>query len=550
MIRLIGTDGQQVYSFDLADGRHVIGRKPECDITVPDKTVSRQHAELEIAREGDCFLTDLGSHNGTSLNGLRVTDRVPVKLGDTIMFGQVEFRLTDEKGSLPPTRSNVTQLSSTEPEKSVYLDIREALKPLPSKVTERPEIVPTLFEMAKMLVQPEPEDKMLHRSLELISKVIPADRLTVLVRGEAKEELYTAAMLLPQNKQMGEFTLSSTIVQQILSNKQAILIGDPTEDPRFAQQQSIIMSEMKSAMAVPLFDEGNVHGILYVDTTNPSHRYSDDYLRLLATFGNIIGSRMLSYTLLKERQEKQVMDAELRRAASIQENLLRTDYPEIDGYRIHAFQEQSRAVGGDLYDVATLPDGRLLFLVADVSGKGMGAALLMSNILASFRILYGEQSFDLCRTVVQVSNQLFKYSAPDNFATLFVGVLDPSDNAVHFVNAGHNPPLLVRCDGTLEHLEPSGIMIGAMPFDGWKEDKVTLGPGESIVVFTDGVTEATDREGKLWGDARLEETVAQHCGQAATEMCQTIVAGIREFVEDAPQSDDITMLIVQRSGSC
>jgi len=549
MLRIIGTDGQQVYAFDLADGRHVVGRKPECDITVPDKTVSRQHAELEIATGGDCFVTDLGSHNGTSVNGLRVTNRVPVKLGDTIMFGQVEFRLTDESGGSPVTRSNVTQLSSTEPEKSVYLDIREALKPLPSKVTERPEIAPTLFEMAKMLVAPDPEDIMLQHSLELIAKVIPADRLTILMRGEDREELYTAAMLLPQNKEMGEFTLSSTIVQQILSNKQAILIGDVTEDPRFAQQQSIIMSEMKSAMAVPLFDEGNVHGILYVDTTNPSHQYSDDYLRLLATFGNIVGARMLSYTLQKERQEKQVMDAELRRAASIQENLLKTSYPEIDGYRIHAFQEQSRAVGGDLYDVTTLPDGRLLFLVADVSGKGMGAALLMSNILASFRILYDEPTFDLCRTVIQVSNQLFKYSAPENFATLFAGVLDPATNEVHYLNAGHNPPLLVRCDGTLEHLEPSGIMIGAMPFDSWQEDRVALGPGESIIIFSDGVTEA-DHEGKMFGDARLEAAATEVRSMPAPEMCGAIVGKIRDFVKDSPQSDDITMLILQRSGTC
>jgi len=549
MLRLIGTDGQQVYAFDLADGRHVVGRKPECDITVPDKTVSRQHAELEIKQDGECFLSDLGSHNGTSVNGVRVTNRVPLSLGDTVMFGQVEFRLSDEKGMSPSTRSNVTQLASSEPEKSVYLDIREALKPLPSKVTERPEIAPTLFEMAKMLVAPEPEEVMLQRSLELIARVIPADRLTVLVRGENREELYTAATLLPQNKQMGEFTLSSTIVQQILTNKQAILIGDPTEDPRFALQQSIIMSEMKSAMAVPLFDEGNVHGILYVDTTNPAHRYSDDYLRLLATFGNIIGSRMLSYTLMKERQEKQVMDAELRRAASIQENLLKTSYPEIEGYRIHAWQEQSRAVGGDLYDVATLPDGRLLFLVADVSGKGMGAALLMSNILASFRILYGEQSFDLRRIVIQVSDQLLKYSAPDNFATLFVGVLDTATHTVHFLNAGHNPPLLIRCNGTLEHMEPSGIMIGAMPFDSWQEDSVTLEPGESIVVFTDGVTEA-ERDGQLFGDARLETIATEVKDLPAPQMCAAIVKKIREFVEDSPQSDDITMLIVQRSGSC
>ncbi len=548
MIKLIGTDGQKVYAFDLKPGSYVVGRRPECDLTIPDRTVSRNHAQIEVLEPGpQVWITDLASHNGTSINGLRVTDRVPAKPGDTVIFGQVEFRLTDGSDAMPSTqgRSGMTRLSDIEPERSVYLDINEALKPLPSRVTERPEVVPTLFEMAKMLVLPEPQDVMLHRSLELISKVIPADRLAVLVRQDG-DALYTAATLLPTNKDMGEFRLSTTIVRQILSEKQSILIGDVTEDPRFAQQQSIIMSAMKSAMAVPLFDEGNVHGILYVDTTNPMHRYSDEYLRLLATFGNILGSRMLSYTLLKERQEKQVMDAELARAASIQENLLTRSYPPLDGYVIHALQEQSRQVGGDLYDVATLPDGRVLFLVADVSGKGMGAALLMSNILASFRILYGQADFDLRQVVIQVSNQLCRYSAPENFATLFVGIIDPRTNEVRFINAGHNPPIVVRADGSHEHLEASGIMIGAFPFDGWQEECIVLGPGESVVVFTDGVTEAEKVDGSQFGEELLESVLTQGRGLEASQMCERIMEEIRRFVLEAPQSDDITMLIVQR----
>ncbi|HPI31814.1 MAG TPA: SpoIIE family protein phosphatase [candidate division Zixibacteria bacterium] len=466
-----------------------------------------------------------------------------VKPGDMIIFGQVEFRLTDDPDA--GVRSNLTRLSAVEPERSVYLDISEALKPLPARVTDRPEVVPTIFEMAKLLVLPEPEQVLLERSLGLIARLIPADRLAVLVRGEG-DELYTAATLLPEGKDMGEFRLSSTIVREILTDKQSIVVGNPMEDPRFAQQQSIILSEMKSAMAVPLFDEGNVHGILYVDTTNPLHRYSDEYLRLLATFGNILGARMLSYTLQRERQEKHVMEAELARAASIQKNLLVQAYPTPGGYDLHAFQEQSRAVGGDLYDIAALPDEHVLFLVADVSGKGMGAALLMSNILASFRILYDQADFDLCRMVRLVSTQMYRYSAPENFATLFVGVIDAATHEIRFVNAGHNPPIVVRADGRHEHLPASGIMIGAMPFDAWSEERVTLQPGESLVVFTDGVTEAERADGSLFGEDRLEAVLTGARGQAPAHLCETIMKEIRRFVENAPQSDDITMLVVQR----
>ena len=281
MIRLIGSDGRQVYTFELEAGSHIVGRKGECDVCVADRTVSRRHAEIKIvAGEAGCLITDLGSHNGTAVNGLRLTEPVRVRAGDTVTFGQVEFKVAEGgTGSSDSHRMEATRLAATEPEKSVFLDINEALKPLPSKVAERPEVMPTVFELARMLVLPEPQEQMLERSLQLISRVIPADRLAVLVRAEGGEEtldggegdsgLYTVATLLPGNKEMGEFRLSSTIAGQILSQKQAILIGDPMEDPRFAEQQSIILSEMKSAMAVPLFDEGNVHGILYVDTAIP-----------------------------------------------------------------------------------------------------------------------------------------------------------------------------------------------------------------------------------------------------------------------------------------
>jgi len=405
MLKLVGTDGKRFYSWILRPGEYLIGRNPECDFYIHHGTVSRTHAELEVGPFGEqLFLTDLGSHNGTLINGERLSGRATVKQDDLIVFGHTEFRLAtlNETESVPLSTTQ-TRLSESEPQNSVFLSINEALKPLPAKVTDRPDLLATLFEMAKMLVLPEPKHVMLERSLGMIAKVIPAQRLAVLFVSENQDEVYTAATLLPSGREPGAFTLSRTIVSEIMTNKNAILICDPKDDPRFARQQSIIMSELKSAIAVPLFDEGKVLGILYADTTNPAHTYDDDHLRILATFGNIIASKLLSYALVSERQEKQIIAAELSRASQIQKSLLAASPPEFPGYRICPFQEQSRSVGGDLYDTRVLPDGRLLFMVADVSGKGMGAALLMSNILASFRILYESRQFDLSGAVERVS---------------------------------------------------------------------------------------------------------------------------------------------------
>ncbi|MCK4607347.1 MAG: SpoIIE family protein phosphatase [candidate division Zixibacteria bacterium] len=547
MLKLVGTDGKRFYSWVLRQGKYLIGRKQECDFCIPHGTISRRHAELEVGSSVEqIFLTDLGSHNGTLVNGERLSGRTTVKQDDLIVFGHTEFRLAaiDETESVPLSTTQ-TKLAESEPQNSVFLSINEALKPLPAKVTDRPDLLATLFEMAKMLVLPEPKHVMLERSLGMISKVISAQRLAVLFVSENQEEVYTAATLLPGGREPGAFTLSRTIVNEIISNKNAILICDPEDDPRFAQQQSIIMSELKSAIAVPLFDEGKVLGILYADTTNPAHTYDDHHLRVLATFGNIIASKLLSYALVSERQEKQIIAAELSRASQIQKSLLPDSPPELPGYQMCPFQEQSRLVGGDLYDTRLLPDGRLLFMVADVSGKGMGAALLMSNILASFRILYESKRFDLTRAVERVSLQLFSNSVSGDFATLFIGLAEQNRNTIRYINAGHNPPLLVTADGSVTQLEASGLMIGAFDFATWQEGSVEMHEGDVLTVFSDGVTEAQRGE-DLYGEQRLEKLLLATRGESPEGIVGHLMDDINGFMGDAPRSDDITMLMLKR----
>ena len=549
MLKLVGTDGNRYYSWPLEPGKHIVGRKEECEFFLPDRTVSRRHAEIEVVNGSDeIIIHDLGSHNGTCINGRRLTGSSTVRLNDSVMFGQVEFRVTDisDDSKLKNKTPTTTQLAQYDPEKSVVLDIKEALQPLPSKITDIPELWSTLSEMARMLVLPEPKEVMLQRSLKLVSKVVPADRLAVLSTSPDMKSVYTDALLLPSGIDPGTFTLSKTIINEILANRTSVLIGDSGSDDRFARQESIVASNLKSAMAVPLFDEGKVLGILYADTANPLHRYSDDYLRLFATFGNIIASRLLNYTLINERQEKELMEAELDRAAKIQENLLTRDIPELPGYAIHPFQEQCQAVGGDLYDLALLPDGKLFFLVADVSGKGMGAALLMSNILASFRIKYSDPQFDLAAAIKQVSIQLHKYTAAQDFATLFGGIIDPESHTLNFVNAGHNPPLVVRQNGDSEFLEASGVMIGAFDFSDWQLDETKFDHGDVLFVFTDGVSEANDSKDNQYGEERIKDMIIRNRSDRPDAIARKLFDDIMVFVENEPRADDITMLIVKR----
>jgi sigma-B regulation protein RsbU (phosphoserine phosphatase) len=248
---------------------------------------------------------------------------------------------------------------------------------------------------------------------------------------------------------------------------------------------------------------------------------------------------------LHERQEKEKMEVELNRASNIQKNLLAKQIPQLSGYTIHPFQEQCQAVGGDLYDLALLPDGRLVFIVADVSGKGMGAALLMSNILASFRIQYAHADFELAKAVRHVSMQLYKYSAPEDFATLFIGAVDPKTHTMSYINAGHNPPLIAKADGTCRNLDPSGTMIGAFDFSDWQADKVEFAAGDLLFVFTDGVSEATN-QGNHYGEERMQGVITDSRQLPPVDIAEKLFDDILGFVKDEARSDDITMLFVKR----
>jgi sigma-B regulation protein RsbU (phosphoserine phosphatase) len=202
-------------------------------------------------------------------------------------------------------------------------------------------------------------------------------------------------------------------------------------------------------------------------------------------------------------------------------------------------------VGGDLYDICKLKDGRFLILMADVSGKGMGAALLASNILASFRILYDIPDFDILDAVRRVSAQLLSFSRPGDFATLFIGILQPDKHHIHYVNAGHDPHLLVRSDGRIEMLKASGLPIGVLDMPGWKAVSVDMKPGDFLFAYTDGITESLNEKNEYFGEERLRALLLESAGLGPESLAEKIVCEVQDFIGDVPQSDDITLFVLR-----
>ncbi len=550
MFKLTSPQHGNRFTWRLPPGTYVAGRDPQADLVIADSTVSRKHARIVVMEDQTVRLTDLGSLNGTQVNDKRVTDTIDLKVGDSITLGNVGFLLLHE--GVPETRPQtiISQVSIVDDRGShtsiSSIPLEQALAPLPPKDTANPAIFKAIADMAKMLILPQSVDEMFNQALDLLGNVVQADRYAIFAADESSAEVALLNYRITNKTSSEQFVISRTIVKEVLNNKNAVFFSDLISDERFARQESIVVSGIRSVMAIPMVDEDKVMGLLYLDSTDPSHRYSEDTLKLVATFGNILAAKITNHNLLKERQEKQALESELTIASQIQEGLMPKILPQVPGYQFHAFQMQCKMVGGDLYDVAQLADGRILFLLADVSGKGMGAALLASNILSAFRMLRGMTNFDCADATARVSEQLAGTSRGGDFATVFLAVLDSTTNTLEFVNAGHNPPLLIKPDGSFKYLDSTGIPIGIFGGFVWTQSTINIEPGDRIWVFTDGIPEAHDIAANQYSDERLEKFLTDSRSAPLPEATAALIGDVSKFVGEAPRSDDITLLALHR----
>ncbi|MFQ5869500.1 MAG: FHA domain-containing protein, partial [Candidatus Zixiibacteriota bacterium] len=350
MLRLFSPSARKRYNWELSEGRYILGRSPQSDLVMDDSTVSRRHAQIEVVDRENIILTDLGSHNGTTVNGHRVTAPAEVRLGDILTFGRVDLKIA----STEPTSVEAGSLNVAEIDEDLknarIVPIEEALQPLPAEITRDPRVFKAFSEMGRMLILPGPEEEMLGKGLKLLQGIIPVERAAIFLTQDLEDDVSLSACCVAGEASSDSFTVSRTILDELLGQQNAILIADTQTDTKFAEQKSIVESRIRSAMAVPLYDEGKVFGVLYADTTSPLHHFTEEYLRITATFGNILAAKMINCNLLKERQAKEVLESELAAASQIQERLLPKELPQIEKYGLSAFQIQSKLVGGDLYD--------------------------------------------------------------------------------------------------------------------------------------------------------------------------------------------------------
>lgn len=299
----------------------------------------------------------------------------------------------------------------------------------------------------------------------------------------------------------------------------------------------------KISAFIPLQLQNEVKGVLCLGERLRGSEYSENDLEYVFSLANLAFVSLENSRLFNEAIEKQKLENELMIAREIQQGLLPSALPSIDGFDISAINISSKQVGGDYYDVMPTADGKYIIVIGDVSGKGTPASLLMANVQATVHALI-PFNLELPLATARINDLIHRNTSSDKFITFFWGVLDSATRKFRYVNAGHNPPFVVRANGTIERLTEGGLILGIMKtVVPYQEGSVELHSGDAVILFTDGVSEAMDVNGDDYTEERLERFVQTLVGLSAEKILTAIKNEIQLYTAGAPQSDDITLVV-------
>ncbi|PJA76626.1 hypothetical protein CO151_02215 [bacterium CG_4_9_14_3_um_filter_65_15] len=528
--------------FPLKEGRYLVGRTDEADLRLDKPQVSRRHAEITV-EEGKVQVCDLGSHNGTSVNGAKVTGTITLNPGDKVEFANLGFRVDDGTATAEFSRP-VTMLGRPfEPSVEISWDEvsnrRERDRDLQSLLFR------VLAEAGNLLTIPRAPREMYGPILDMVeTALLKPERIFVLQwEHEGDEPVETASRVLGRGADA--LVLSSTMVDQVLREKKSFLTSDPLNHPDLGGMRSMVSQGIRSAIAVPMFDNEDVIGILYADDSRPGRVFTRDQLAAFTLLANIIAVALTHARYHELEQEKHRQDAELATAVDILEHMLPAELPEVAGYEVLARLESCYEVGGDLYEATTLEDGRYAFLVGDVTGKGVGAALLVSRVLSLTHFMLRE-GWEPSALVARLNDEIFRCTDHVRFTTLFLGFLVPESGHIVYVNAGHNPPMVVRSDGATEECAPTGLPVGMLEGMEYGTGETTLGPGDMIAMFSDGITETQNEADEDFGEDRLAGFLARERTADLALLFDDLRGELGAFRGNAPIGDDITLVAIRR----
>jgi serine phosphatase RsbU (regulator of sigma subunit) len=564
MSKLVMLQGGQSTPYDLTADEVFLGRNPDCGIQLPSNMVSRRHAR--VFKEGDkVLIEDLGSGNGTFVNGTKIESSTVLEHEARIKLGPILLRFESDHATPAPsaavsaavsavaaaaqTGEFALDISSGEDDESTIMGAAENVGGFGMLDVQPEAKLKAVIDISRSLAGTVDVVEILPRILDTLFEIFPhADRGSILLKDLETGKMIPTAQKHRREDEDATVRLSRTILNKVLEDKAGILSADAANDDRFDASESISNLTIRSMMCVPLLSlNGEPMGVISIDTQNPLNQFKKEDLDLLLA---VAGQAALSYEsarLLVTYMQKQKQDSEMQIAMAVQRALLPEELPQVEGYEFFASYDSAQAVGGDYYDVIVLDDDKVCLSFGDVAGKGVPGALIMSRISSVV-----QNTMRFCQNVgdaiATINDMMCVNMAEGRFVTYVLAIVDTKTHEMTLVNAGHMSPMIRKADGSVEEFDEDtiGLPIGVMEDYPYEVVSRKIGPGETIVLFTDGVDEAMDPEGELYTLQRLRAFV-ENGPASTTEMGETLLADVRKHANGRPQNDDITIMTFGRN---
>ncbi|HUT89327.1 MAG TPA: SpoIIE family protein phosphatase [Thermoguttaceae bacterium] len=528
------------HRFELSRDEILVGRGLACQIVLDSPAVSRTHARLVL--QGDTYaIEDMGSRGHTLVNDRQIAGRVRLADGDRVKIADVPLVFRSHRPEVSEKRgeSTTTILRS--------LDVRHGPDAI-LKVNAEAKLR-AILQITRALGRTLDLEALLSKMLDGLFQVFPlADRgLVLLVEGD---RLVPRAAKHRHDWQES-IQYSKTIVHQAMDQRQAILSEDAAVDERFTQAQSIADFRIRSIMCVPLLaQEMNPLGVIQLDTQRPGARFTDDDMQILASVATQASVSVEYAQLHKQRLKQAKLEREMDIAQDVQRNFLPRSTPDLEGYDFWAYYLAAGKVGGDYYDFIRLPNGNQAVLLGDVSGKGVPAALLMAKASAVCKVALLSCPDRIDEAMHRINNEICDASTGGTFLTLVLCVIDPQTHDVTLANAGHMSPMFRRADSSIEEPAESnvrGFPLGIVRDSRYATTTVGLAAGESVLMFSDGISEATSLEDELYSDERVGGQLRRMEADTAAGIGQALLEDVRRHAAGCEQSDDISLVVFRRN---
>jgi serine phosphatase RsbU (regulator of sigma subunit) len=526
----------------------LIGRQPDRHLIVRDSRVSRAHARIVVEND-EYILEDSGSRHGTFVNGKRIT-RQALQNSDRIDFGAKDsYTLTFALDGVELKR--------------LMEQVGQADKSAPPGVGGNLAKLRAILDLARTLQSSFSIDEVLISVVDTALAITGAERGFLLLRNGNGLETKVARSSKGQHLRESDLRVPRQVIHRALQNRRELLSMnfDPVSAEETRPENSILDLELRSVICVPLVrlragqsdatsvisNANETAGVLYMDSRLIAADLAGGNRELLQTLAIEASTVLENARLLQEEEGKRLMEDELRLARTIQQSLLPGKLP-LDGWlRASGSSVSSYQVGGDYFDVARVSDSCWSAVVADVSGKGVASALLAS-LLQGALITATDVSLAMEHRLEHLSKFLLDRTGGEKYATVFYSLLY-EDGRMVYINAAHPPPLVLRANG--EHIElPANAMpVGMIDIATFPTAELQLAPGDKVVIYSDGVTEAQNTAGEFFGRKRLLEATSGHTIHSCAGIHAAIQESVATFAEGASQSDDITVVVLEFQGS-